>query len=384
MATARRTAAVALSALALSAGLAACGSGSGSDDASTGTTPASSPTVSVPPSTSASAPGSASASPASAGTSTATPATAPLHWTPLTGDPSNTIESNGTWTLTVGQDGDWWSLDQGAKNVGSAAGEQAPKGLKVMDTELDDAWAVVVYGDENGDKQQRAVITSLDSGKVTTLGASSDLPPSSDGSWSLDGSTLWHATDQGKSYCLAATDLASGTSTLSWCAPPRNGFNNVVAAGGQTAMLTFDDKQPSCRTVVTVTGTTITPFPGVEACKGAEGAVLGSGAGAGRVWSVVPNEHRYQQVHVYASTPGGVVDLGAGINSTLTVCGASAYWVRDAAGSTPAAVMRWDGAHATVVYESKGYLGKPLCAGHVLNIAESGDGGDQQLSAPVP
>ena len=323
--------------------------------------------------------GSASTTPTASGTTTATPTTALLHWTTLPGDANDTVTTNGTWTLRVGQDGDWWSLGRGS--AGSAKQTKAPTGLQVTDSLLSDGFAVVVYGDADGAKQQRAVITALASGKVSTLDKSSDLPPSTDGSWSLDGSTLWHATDHAGSYCLAATDLSSGASTLSWCAPARHGFTNVLAAGGQTSMMTFDDSQPSCRTVVSVSGTQATPYAEVPACKGAEGAVLG--AGASRIWSMVPNEHRYQQVHVYASTAAGTVDLGLGVNSTLTVCGSAAYWARDAAGSTPAALMRWDGSQLTVAYESKGFLGKPLCAGHVLSILDSGDSGDRQLSAPV-
>lgn len=323
-----------------------------------------------------------SGAPSGAGTSTATPTTASLSWTTLPGTGSDTVISNGTWLLTTSQDGDWWSLDQ-ARSEGSAPGGKPPKGLKVVDAQLDDDWAVAVYGSENDDKPQRAVVTSLKSGKVKTLDASSDLPPSTEGSWALDGSTLWHPTEHAGSFCLAATDLSSMTSTLSWCAPPRNGFNSVIAAAGATSMLTFDGKQPSCRTVVAVSGSTVTPFPDVPACKGAEGAVLGSGSTATRVWSVVPNEHQYQRVRVYASTPSGTVDLGAGVNSTLTVCGSAAYWARDASGSSSAALMRWDGSHLSVAYESKGYLGKPLCAGHVLSIAEQTDNGTQQLAAPV-
>lgn len=320
--------------------------------------------------------------PRTGGTSTATPATAPLHWTPLPGDGADTAMTNGTWTLTTGKDGDWWRLEH-VDSAGSAPGGHPPAGLKVVDAELDDDWAVVVYGDEDGAKQQRAVITSLTNGKVSTLDKSGDLPPSTDGSWALDGATLWHATDHAGGYCLAATDLGSMTSTLSWCAPPRQGFTNIVAAGGQTSMMTFDDHQPSCRTVVTVSGTKTTPYADVPACKGTQGAVLGSGSTASRVWSMVPNEHRYQQVHVYASTPSGVTDLGLGVNSTLTVCGSAAYWARDRSGSTPAALMRWDGSQLSVAYASKGFLGQPLCAGHVLSIVDSTDNGDRQLSAPV-
>lgn len=321
--------------------------------------------------------------PAATGTTTATATSAPLHWKALPGAAGDTVSTNGTWTLTVGQQGDWWSLGRTSAESGSAKRTSAPAGLEVTDTQLSDTTAVVVYSDPDGNKRQRAVITALAGGKVTTLDKTSDLPPSTDGSWSLDGTTLWHATDHAGAYCLAATDVTTMTSTLGWCAPARHGFTNVLAADGQTSMMTFDDQQPSCRTVVTVSGTQTSPYADVPRCKGAEGAVLGTGQAATRVWSVVPNEHRYQQVHVYASTATGMVDLGLGVNSTLTVCGAAAYWARDAAGATPAALMRWDGSHLTLAYQAKGFLGQPLCAGHVLSIVDSGDSGDRQFSATV-
>lgn len=341
--------------------------------------PTSSPSVGTSSAAESSASASAPGTPAAGGTTTATPTTSLLKWTKLPGDPTNTVTTNGTWTLTVAQEGGWWSLGRGS---GTAKQTHAPAGLEVEDATLSDDWAVVVYGDENGNKPQQAVITKLSSGKVTRLDKSSDLPPAA-GSWSLDGSTLWHATTHAGAYCLASTDLATGKGTLSWCAPPRHGFTNVLAVDGQTSMMTFDDKQPSCRTVVTVDGTTTTPYPGVPACKGAEGALLTSTASIGRIWSVVPNENHYQQVHMYGATDAGSYDLGDGVNGTLTVCGSAAYWARDVSGSTPAALMRWDGSHLSVVYQSKGFLGQPQCAGDHLTVLDTTDNGATQLTATV-
>jgi len=363
-----------------------CGS-SGGDAGNAGNQPPVSPSATTTSGTSEpAAPGSASpstpasGSPAAASTTKATPTTSLLKWTKVPGDPTDTVTTNGTWTLTVAQEGGWWSLGRGSA---SAQETHAPAGLEVQDATLSDDWAVVVYGDQNGNKQQRAVVTALSSGKVTTLDKSSDLPPSSDGSWALDGSTLWHATDHAGAYCLASTDLTSGSSKLSWCAPARHGFTNVLSVDGQTSMMTFDDKQPSCRTVVTVSGTTTTPYPGVPACKGAQGALLTSTPQIGRIWSIVPNENHYQQVHVYGATDAGTYDLGGGVNGTLTVCGAAAYWARDVSGSTPAALMRWDGSQLSVVYQSKGFLGEPRCAGHQLTVLDTTDNGAAQLTAHV-
>lgn len=360
------------------------GCGSSGDNADGGPTSAattsgaadSSAPASTPATTAPSSPG----TPTAGGTTKATPTTSLLKWTKVPGDPSNTVTTNGTWTLTVAQEGGWWSLGRGS---GTAKQTSAPAGLEVQDATLSDDWAVVVYGSESGNKQQRAVVTALSSGKVTTLDKSSDLPPSTDGSWSLDGSTLWHATDHAGAYCLASTDLRSGASTLSWCAPARHGFTNVLSVDGQTSMMTFDDKQPSCRTVVTVSGTTTTPYPGVQPCKGAEGALLTSTPQIGRIWSIVPNENHYQQVHMYGATDSGSSDLGLGVNGTLTVCGSAAYWARDVSGSTPAALMRWDGSKLSVVYQSKGFLGAPQCAGHHLTVLDTTDNGAFQVTATV-
>lgn len=346
--------------------------------------PGDQPTTSAAASSPASSSGSGSPSaPASApsGSSTAQAQQQLLDWKPLPGSTDDSTMTNGSWVLTVGQQGGWWSLAKG----GGGKHVQAPAGLTVANQLLDADWAVVVYQDPNGEKLEQAVVTSLADGSSYTLDKSSELPPSSDGSWALNGSTLWRATDHGSSYCLASTDLATKSSTLGWCAPARHGFTNIVSGPSGTAMLTFDDAQPSCRTVVSLSGgagTQTTPFPGVPACKGAEGAILPSGT----VWSTVPNEHQYQKVHVYASTATGTVDLGTGTNSTLTVCGGSVFWSRDAQGNGRADLMRWDGSKLTVAYESKAgsaFLGVPLCAGDVLSVFSSADGGDEQVSARV-
>lgn len=383
----RRAGAATLAALALAAGATGCTS---ADDQPGNTAkPGQQPSVAAATTsdpdgpTTASAPTSNAATPSATATTTATPTIQQLAWKPLPGDPDDTITTNGTWTLTIAQQGGWWSLGKGT----SAKRTSAPKGEQVMHAGLDDAYAVVVYGDQAGRRPQTAVVTDLASGKQRMLDGHSDAPPSSDGSWALDGSTLWHATGAATSaspYCLAATDLGTMTSTPGWCAPKGNGFTNILAAGGQASMMTFDDARPtSCRTLVTASGAQTVPYPDVPACRGSQGAVLGSGSATSRVWSIVPDEHRYQQVRVYASTGDGVVDLGPGVNGTLTVCGSAAYWARDAASGQPAALMRWDGQALSVAYEAKGFLGEPLCAGHVLSIADATDNGARQLSATV-
>ncbi len=136
---------------------------------------------------------------------------------------------------------------------------------------------------------------TLASGKTTTLDGRSDLPTTNGGTWALDGDTLVHAT-----YAPRATTAwprstsPPATSTLGWCAPKRHGFSNAQVTPAGTSMLTFDDSQPACRTVVAVDGTDATPFTGVPDCTGWDGALLDDGA----VWSVVPKgtAHRGRRV----------------------------------------------------------------------------------------
>jgi hypothetical protein len=374
----RRAGAASLAALALAAAVSGCTNAH--DQPRTAASPQQQPSLTwssdsaMPePST---APASASDAPSASGTTTATPTTAPLDWKPLPGDATNTVVTNGTRTLTVGERGDWWSLGRKRTSV--------PRGEQVMKAGLNGSFAVVVYGKEAGSTPQTAVITTLDTGRISTLDASSEVPPASDGSWSLFGSTLWYATGGGaKPYCLASADLVSGHESVGWCADAHHGFTNIMAADGEpTSMMTFDDARPtSCRTLVTLSdsGKDISPVPGVPACKGSQAV----GLAGGTVWSIVPDEHRYQQVRVYASSSSGVTDLGLGTNGTLVACGDSVFWTKDATGSTPAALMRWDGSALTTAYETKGLLGQPLCAAGHLSIVESGDAGDRQLTASV-
>lgn len=376
----RRAGAASVAALALAAAVSGCTNaddqpGNAATPGQAPTAAASSPGASDTPTT---ATASASGTPSAGSTTTATPMTALLDWKPLPGDPANTVTTNGAQTLTIGQRGDWWSL--GAQRT------PAPKGERIMKAGLNGSFAVVVYGKESGSTPQTAVITTLDTGKTSTIDASSQVPPSSGGSWSLFGSTLWYATggdSKGQPYCLASADLISGRQTVGWCADGHHGFTNIMTADGEpTSMMTFDDARPaSCRTLVTVSdsGKEITPVPGVPACIGSQAVALASGT----VWSIVPNEHRYQQIHVYASTPDGVIDLGLGVNSTLVACGDSVFWATDATGSTPAALMRWNGSALTTAYEAKGLLGQPLCAAGHLSVVESGNAGDRQLTASV-
>lgn len=351
------------------------GCGSGGDHSSPG--PSGSPSASD-----------ASSTPTTAapGPATAAATTQLLHWTTISGDTNGTLLSNGTWTLSVPENGSTYQLTQpGAGNSGTA-----PAGFKVSDTLLDERWAVVVLQDKQQRRPEQATIVDLTHHDRTwQLDGSTSIPTTTGGSWALSGDTLIHATVSQKAYCEARVDLASRTSELGWCAPARHGWNSPIIGPGGEAMLTFDDGQPSCRTVVSVRGRATTPFDGVPDCKGAQGALLDGST----VWSVVPNEHQFEQVRMQArGTAGGTgdtadTDLGPGVNGTLTVCGGSAYWARDpATDNGPAQLMRWDGHRLTVAYESRrgnAFLGQPSCAGSVLNVSSYSDHGDEAVYARV-
>lgn len=373
----RPAAAVALTLVAVAGVLSSCSSSS--DQPSNAAAPDEQASAATSPAAGSSAPAdgaSADSSPAAGGTTTATPQKQPLDWTTLSHS-TYPVVTNGSWTLAITKKGRAWSLGAAGKAAHTTA---APAGLKVLDVQLSDSYAVAVYGDEQMRKPQRVAVTDLTSGKVRAIDASSTLPPAAEGSYALDGSTLWRPTEKGHAFCLASTDLSSGSSTLGWCAPKNGGWTNVIAGGGKTSLLAFDDAQPSCRTVVSVAGAKATPYPGVPPCHGAEGADLGD---AGTVWAIVPNEKRYQQTHVYATAGSATTDLGLGVNGTLALCGGAAYWSRDATGSSPAALMRWDGSTLSTAYETDGYLGKPLCGGDTLTVPVAGGDGTTQLSATV-
>lgn len=364
-----------LLALALVVGTTAAGCGSA------GRQPSAGPSSSSPPAAGA---GSPSNSPSVAGTAQTpakpTPVRDLLAWRPIPHAPADgTAVTNGHRVLTVPPGGSSYTLS-GRRTTHHAL----PARFRVSDALLDDRWAVVVGRDEQETKAEQVTVVDLRDDATWTLGPNSDVPTTTGGDWALAGDTLVHGTMSRGRFCHVSVDLARRRSQLGWCAPPRHGWNSPVLGPDGEAMLTFDDHHPSCRTVVTVQGTTATPFPDVPACKGAEGALLGDGA----VWSVVPNEHRFEEVEVYARTPAGYDDLGPGVNGTLTRCGDAVYWAADPATDRgKGTLMRWDGRRLAVVYESgagAAVVGEPFCAGSVLSVSSDSNAGSEQVSAHLP
>ncbi len=149
--------------------------------------------------------------------------------------------------------------------------------------------------------------------------------------------------------------------------------------------MTFDDHQPSCRTVVQVAGDDVVPFEGVEDCLGWEGVLTADGA----VWSVVPKQNRIEAAHYYARDGDEYFDLGSGTSGTLVWCGDAAYFAQDPLrDGDPARLLRWttDGA-LEVVYETRGrgpaFLTEPRCGDDRITVTAIAESGDEQVSAPL-
>jgi hypothetical protein len=307
------------------------------------------------------------------------PAVALLDWQPLGNDVEETVTTNGEWSLTVNQAGDRAGLEGPTSASGSGS-----SGERVSHAFLDDDWAVVVYQDRQEQDPARAVVTDLGADEKFEIDGNSDIPTTTGGTWALGDGRLLHATiGPGGAYCLASVDLATRTSTLGWCAEPGHGFNGARATPYGDSLMTFDDAQPSCRTVAAVTGTDLEPFPGVVDCKGWDGVLTDSGA----VWSVVPNDNRVEAAHFFARAGDSYTDLGPGTSGTLTWCHGASYFVRDPQrDGDPARLMAFDGADLTIVYESpagQAFLTEPRCGGDTMNITALTESGDEQVSASL-
>jgi len=309
-------------------------------------------------------------------------ATRLLDWQPVA-DTSidDVVTDNGIWTVTVDQAGSQ------ARLVGEdEITVKPPSGMTIQEALLDEAWAVVVAADENGVRPAVATVVELATGRRTMIDGRSGVPTAPSGAWALGGDTLLRATYQGRDYCVASTDLTTSTTTVTYCAKPRHGFNALAVSAAGRSLLTFDAGQPSCRTPARLADDGAEPLLDVTPCKGSDSVLTEHGA----VWGVVEKEQRYEVSHYYASYDDQYFDLGVGTTGTLTWCGDSAYFVRDTQKDVDKArLLRWtpDGA-LEVVYESPGegnaFLTAPRCGGHVLTLTELGEGGDEQVSAAVP
>ncbi len=307
-----------------------------------------------------------------------------LDWSPVPGSVQDTVTRGRAATLSVDEAGTRARLEaKGASVTITATPRQ-----QVSDALLDDSWAVVVLQDRQEQQAASATVIDLRSGRKFTIDGSSAVPTVNGGTWALGAGHLLHATTDRGAYCVASVDLASRAAERGWCAPRRQGFNAARITPAGDTLLTFDGGRPvACRTAVRLTGTTVTPAPGVTPCKAWESLALTDGA----VWSVIPNEHKIDESHVYAHSAGSWLDLGPATAGTLTWCGDAAYFVRDPQrDGSAAALMRWrpsaglDG--LDVAYESPGgasFLSAPRCGGDTMTVTAFAQSGDEQVSAPL-
>jgi hypothetical protein len=301
-----------------------------------------------------------------------------LHWKRVPGSTDDLVTVGDGWTLSVPQGGAEATL-LGSESMTIPAGAHS----SITDAFLDDSHALVVSEDRLAQNPDRAVVVDLPSGRRTVLDGRSDPPTVVGGTWALGPDSLVHATSgSGHRYCLATVDLADGHGTTGWCAQPRHGFSRASVTGDGTALMTFDDHHPSCRTLTTAQGADLETLPGVTDCKGWDSALLDGST----VWSVVPKDSRIEAAHFYAHTDRGWFDLGPGTSGSLVTCDGSAFFTRDpATHSDPATLMRWDPATSglSIAYKSKGtgnaFLAPPRCGGTHLTVTSYSQAGDEQV-----
>ncbi len=304
---------------------------------------------------------------------------APLDWQQVPGPSGTTLTVSGDWSLTQR---DAEAVLDGPRS----ATVEAPRRHRVTETLIDEEYAVVVTEDERAEQANTATVIDLATGDRAVLDSSSDVPTTTGGTWALGDGKLVHATiGRGRAYCLATVDLATMSSETTWCAPRRSGFNGARITPAGTAVLSFDDQRPSCRTVGRVDTGELVAFDGVPDCTGWDGVLVDGGA----VWSVVPDEKRIEEAHFYARSDDGWFDLGPGTSGSLTWCGGSAYFVRDPQRSgDPARLLAWspDG-DLGVAYETEArgqaFLTEPRCGGADLTLAALTGSGDRQVTARV-
>ena len=302
-----------------------------------------------------------------------------LEWHPVTADTAGRVVSDGELTAVVDAEGTAVRFT-GARTVTVPAGE----GRRVSDVLISEAYAVVVAQDKLEEQPQRFTVLRVSSGATREL---SGLESAPGGPVTLAGDELRYAMTHNDRYCLVNYDIGDESGRISYCAPEHHGFSNVTSSPAGTVLMTFDNKRPvSCRTLATLADDdTLTPLGGVPDCKGWDALATDDGA----VWSTIANERQVERGNFFASAGGQVFALGSGVTGSLTWCGDSAYFVRDAQKGGRAQLFRWTPEHTLeIAYESPGrgeaFLESPRCAGSVLTVSAYGEGGDEQVSATVP
>ncbi len=346
---------------------------------SASTSPSSSPSTAPTASPTATSPSDPSTVPGD-------PKTELLSWEPVPGPIEDLVTRAGPWTLIVNQQRSKATLDGPDPLVFDAA-----RRSRISDALIDGEYLLVVSQDTLEEQPATATIVELDTGRRTTIDGDSEVPTVNGGTWALGEGRVVHPTVQDGAYCLGLFTLATGRAEVGWCAEDRQGFNHAIISADAISLLTFDDSQPSCRTLVALRqGEAVpleaTPFEGVRECKGWDGATL---APDRAIWSVVPTESRIDAGHFFASRSAETVDLGPGAAGSLLACGGAAYFTRDPQREgDPAQLLRWTGEDLTVVYESasggEAFITTPLrCGGGSLTLTLLAESGDEQVVATI-
>src|SRR5262249_1907302 len=144
-----------------------------------------------------------------------------LEWVAAPGSVANTVTTNGTWFLTIESSGQAYRLHGPTTSFGT--GEE---GTRIPNAPLDPARAGGGRQAAGGGPAGGAgEVTELGKGEEFTIGSDADVPTVPGGTWALGGDTLLHATTgSGGTFCLAAVDLDSRESAVSWCAAGKQGF----------------------------------------------------------------------------------------------------------------------------------------------------------------
>ena len=240
-----------------------------------------------------------------------------LDWQPVDAGPTDTVTTNGSWTVTVDQAGSGVRMDGAAHTLVIPAGPSR----RISNVLLDETYAVVVAQDKQEVRPSAATVVTLDDAQQRRLPVTL-----SGGTWTMYDGNLLHATyASGRRYCLEQVDLDSLAGRLVHCAPPRHGFSEARMSPAGTTLLTFDSRPSgSCRTPSEISDSA-QPLPGITQCHGWDSLLTSDG----QIWSVVPRENQIEQAEFFASYGNQTVDLGLGTTGSLTWCGDSAYFVRD-------------------------------------------------------
>lgn len=124
---------------------------------------------------------------------------------------------------------DWGEVGTTDKRVnvppGRGPDHEAGPGFRFSDTLVDGPYLVTVAEDDAETKPSLVRIHDLRTGTIRRFGAPRAPAVAAVGSWAVGLGQLAYATYQGRRYCLALADLATGRGKVVHCAARRTGLN---------------------------------------------------------------------------------------------------------------------------------------------------------------